>query len=118
MNIDGAMIKNIKQREDIRKPPPDYVGGKLKIDCREQSAVEADDQVSDLEISEGRASSKIWRRSRDAQGAADARFWSSKRGTAEEGDGEKNLRGGAGVLLFRSGVRVSVRNKIRDREYL
>jgi len=29
-NINGAMIKNIKQREDIRKPPPDYVRGNSK----------------------------------------------------------------------------------------
>ena len=26
--IDGAMMNNMKQREDIHKPPPDYVGGK------------------------------------------------------------------------------------------
>ena len=55
--IDGAMINNMKQREDIRKPPPDYVGEKkLKIDCREQSVVAADEQVLDLETSEGRDS--------------------------------------------------------------
>ena len=27
--IDSAMMNNRKQREGIRKPPPDYVGGKL-----------------------------------------------------------------------------------------
>ena len=112
------MIKNIKQREDIRKPPPDYVGGKHKIDCIEQSAVAADEQVLDLEISEGRDRGEIWRRSRDAQIAADARLWPRKRGTIEETEGEKNLRGDAGVFLFRSGVRTRVRNKRRGREYL
>ena len=112
------MIKNIKQREDIHKPPPDYVGEKLKIGCREQSAVAADEQVLDLETSEGRDSREIWRRSRGAQIAADTRLWPRKRGTVEETEGEKILRGGAGIFLFRSGVRTRVRNKRRGRVYL
>ena len=80
--------------------------------------MEADDQVLDLEISEGRDSSKFWRRSRCAQTAADTRLLPRKRGKVEEAEGEKNLRGDAGGLLFRSGVRARVRNKIRGREYL
>ena len=77
-----------------------------------------DDQVLDLEISEGRDSSKFWRRSRCAQTAAEARLLPRKRGRVEEAEGEKNLRGGAGFVLFRSGVRARVRNKTRGREYL
>ena len=71
--------------------------------------MEEDDQVLDLEISEGRNSSKFWRRSRCAQTAAEARLMPRKRGTVEEAEGEKNLRGGAGVFLFRSGVRARVK---------
>ena len=51
--------------------------------------METDEQVLDLEISEGRDSRKIWRCSRDAQSAADARLWPRKRGTVEETEGEK-----------------------------
>jgi len=108
----------MKQREDIRKPPPDYVGGKLKIDCREQSAVAADEQVMDLETSEGRDSKEIWRRSRGVQIVADARLRPRKRDTVEETEGEKILRGGAGVSRFRSGVKTRVRKRRRDRGYL
>ena len=51
--------------------------------------MEADEQVLDLEISEGRDRGEIWRRSRGAQIAADARLWSRKRGTVEEAGGRK-----------------------------
>ena len=73
--IDGAMMNNMKQREEIRKPPPDYVGKKLKLDCREQSAVKADKQMIDRETSDCRDSREIWRHSRCFQLAADVRQW-------------------------------------------
>ena len=118
VKIDGAMMNNMKQREDTRKPPPDYVGGKVKVDCREQSAVVADEQVADLEMSDGHDSREIWRRSRCVQMAADARQNPWKRGRAEETEGQKNLRGGAGCARFRSGVETRVEKRIRDGGYL
>ena len=78
------MMNNMKQREEIRKPPPDYVGAKLKLDCREQSAVVADEQMVNRVTSDFRDSREIWRRSRCFQLAADARQWPWKRGRVEE----------------------------------
>jgi len=85
------MMNNMKQREEIRKPPPDYMGEKLKVDCKEQSAVVADDQVVDQETSDCRDSREIWRRSRDVQMVADARQKPWNRGRVEETEGQKNL---------------------------
>ena len=61
----------------------------------------ADEQVLDLESAESRDRGEIWRRSRDAQIAADAWLWPRKRDRVEEAEGEKNLRGGAGFVLFK-----------------
>ena len=80
--------------------------------------MEADEQVVDREISEGRDSKEIWRRSRCFQSAADARLGPGKRGSCEETEGQKILRGGAGVARFRSGVKTRVRKRIRDGGYL
>jgi len=49
--------------------------------------VVADEQVVDLEISEGRDSKEIWQRSGCVQIAADARLWQRKRGGFEETEG-------------------------------
>jgi len=73
-------MNNKKQREEILKPPPDYVGGKLRLDCREQSTVVADEKMVDREGSDCRVSREIWRLSRDFQVAADVRQSSWKRG--------------------------------------
>ena len=97
---------------------PGLRGEKIKRDCREQSVVAADEQVMDLETSEGRDSKEIWRRSRGVQIAADAWLRPRKRGTFEETEGEKILRGGAGVSRFRSGVKTRVKKRRRDRGYL
>jgi len=35
-------MNNRKQQEGIHKPPPDYVGEKLKRECREQSVMVAE----------------------------------------------------------------------------
>ena len=67
------MMNNRKQREGIRKLPPDYVGEKLKRVCREQSVVAADEQVIDLELSDGRDSKEIW-------GGPASSVWPRKRG--------------------------------------
>ena len=86
--------------------------GKHKIDCREQLAVEADDQALDLEIAEGLDSSKFSRHFRCAQTVAETRLLPRKRGRVKETEGEKNLRGGADFVFFRSGVRARVRKEI------
>ena len=52
VKTDGAMMNNIKQREEIHKPPPDYVWGKPRLDGREQSAVVAEEQMVDRETSD------------------------------------------------------------------
>ena len=75
----------------------------------------ADEQVVNLEISEGRDSTEIWRRYGCVQIAEDA---PGKRGCCEEIEGQKILRGGAGVARFRSGIKTRVRKRIRDRRYL
>ena len=80
--------------------------------------METGDQALDLKIAEGRDSSKFWRRSRGAQTVAKARLLPRKRGRVEEAEGEKNLRGGAGFVFFRSGLKARVREKTRGREYL
>jgi len=73
--------------------------------------VVADEQVVDLETSEGRDSREIWRRSRCVQIAADARLRPGKRDSFEETEGQKILRGDAGVARFRSGVKTRVRKR-------
>ena len=98
------MMNNMKQREEIRKPPPNYVGGKPKLDCREQSAVVVDDRMVNWENSDCRECSASWRRSRSYQRAAEARQWPGNRGGLEETEGQKNLWDGAGCARFRSGV--------------
>ena len=74
------------------------------MDCREQSAVVAKEQMVDQETSDRRDSREIWRRSRCVQVAADARQWLWKRDRVEETGGQKNLGGGAGCSHYRSGV--------------
>jgi len=93
-------MNNMKQREDIRKPPSDYVGGKLKVDCREQSAMVADEQVADLEMEDGHDSREIWRRSRFVQIAADARLWPRKRGGFRRDRGAEKCEGRRGLWSF------------------
>ena len=78
----------------------------------------ADEQVVDLETSEGRDSREIWRRSRCVQIAADAWLRPGKRGGSEETEGQKILRGGVGFARFRSGVKNRVRKRRRDGGYL
>ena len=78
----------------------------------------AEEQVVDLKLSDGRDSKEIWRCSRCFQSAADARRGPEKRDSCEETEGQKILRGGAGVARFRSGVRARVMNEIRGRKYL
>ena len=78
----------------------------------------ADEQVVDLEISEGRDSKEIWQRSGCVQIAADARLWLRKHSGFEETEGQKILRGGAGISYFRSGVKTRVRKRGRDGGYL
>ena len=80
--------------------------------------METDDQALDLKSAEGRDSSKFWRRSRDAQKAADARLLPRKRGRVEDAEEEKILRGGTGFVFFRSGLRARVRENTRGRGYL
>ena len=80
--------------------------------------METDDQALDLKSAEGRDCSRVWRRSRCAQTAAEARLLPRKRDRVEEAEEEKNLRGDASVFLFRSGFRTRVRNKRRGRGYL
>ena len=80
--------------------------------------METDDQALDLKSAEGRDCCKIRRRSRGAETAAEARLLPRKRGKAEEAEGEKNLRGGAGFGCFRSGLISRVREETRGRDYL
>ena len=81
-------------------------GGKLKRDCREQSVGAAEEQVVDLEISEGRESKEIWRRPGFFSMAAEARQMPWKRGQIVERGAQKNLEGGAGWLCCRSEIEV------------
>ena len=108
----------MNQREEIRKPPPDFVGGKPRLDCREEVAVVADEQMVDRGTLDCHDSREIWRRSKDFQVAADARQSPWKRGKVEETRGQKNLGGGAGCVRFRSGVETRVRKRARDGGYL
>ena len=80
--------------------------------------METENQALDLEVSEWRDCSRVWRRSRDAQTAAEAWLLPRKRGKEEEAEVEKKLRGGAGVGCFRSELISRVREETRGRGYL
>ena len=94
------------------------MGGKPRLDCREQSVVVAEEQMVDRETSDCRDSREIWRRSRCVQVAADTRQWPWKRSRVEETEAQKNLGGGAGFSRFRSGVETRVNKRIRDGGYI
>jgi len=108
----------MKQRKEIRKPPPDYVGGKPRLDCREQSVVVADEQMVDRGTLDCHDSREIWRRSKDFQVAADARQSPWKRDRVQETGGQENLGDGASCVRFRFGVETRIRKRIRDGGYL
>ena len=82
-------MNNRKQREGIRKPPPDYVGGKLKRDCGEQSVMVAEVLMVYRKSSDGRVCIEIWRRPRFFSMAAEARQMPWKRGLIVERGAEK-----------------------------
>ena len=105
-------------RELECKSPPDYVGGNKIPICRGHLAGETENRALDRTSAESRDCSRTWRRSRDAQTAAEARLLPRKRGKEEEADVEKKLRGGAGVGCFRSELISRVREETRGRGYL
>ena len=78
----------------------------------------ADEQVVDLEISEGHDSKEIWRRPGFFNIAAEARQVPWKRGQVVERGAQKNFEGGAGCLCFRSEIGSRVWRRTREEGYL
>ena len=97
---------------------PGLRGEKQNSNCIGHSAGETENRALDWKSAESRDCNRVWRRSREAEMAAEAQLLSRKRGKEEEANVEKKLRGGAGVGCFRSELRSRVREETRGRGYL
>ena len=80
--------------------------------------VAADEQVIDLELSDGRDSKEIWRRPGFFSMVAEARQIPWKRGQEVERGAQKNLEGGARCWCFRSEIGGRVWRRTREERYL
>jgi len=91
------MMENTKDGKEIRKPPPNYVGGNQNR--------RTGTQVVDLRSTDSSDCRKIWRRSRLHQIATEAQQGPRKCGFVREVGAGKNCCGGARFSLLRSDIR-------------
>ena len=105
------MQNNTSDRRIRMQTTPRICGGKQNPNCRGHTADKSDDRALDRASAGNSDCNRTWRHTREAEMAAESRLLLRKRGSEEESEVEKKLRGGAGVGCFISEMRFRVRGE-------